>query len=134
MLLSPQEDSAAREQFFRDLERRRTKALVERNRADIEELHAPDYELITPAGNVFSRTQYIEAILNEPFYVAWEIDTIRVRLAPEGMAILRYKALIRFSSGREVLVWHTDAYEQRSGRWQAVWSQATELRRSTPNP
>jgi len=58
--LSPQEDPAAREQFFRDLERRRTKALVERKRADIEELHAPDYELITPAGNVFSRTQITE--------------------------------------------------------------------------
>src|SRR5262249_35808037 len=30
--------------------------------ADAKRLHAPDYELITPAGNVFSRTQYIEAI------------------------------------------------------------------------
>jgi hypothetical protein len=24
--------------------------------------------------------------------------------------------------------WHTDSYEQRDGRWQVVWSQATEIR------
>ncbi|WP_284617162.1 hypothetical protein [Aquabacterium humicola] len=31
-------------------------------------------------------------------------------------------------SGREVQCWHTDIYQQQSGTWRAVWSQATELR------
>lgn len=34
----------------------------------------------------------------------------------------------RFPSGREVTCWHIDAYENRAGLWQAVWSQATEVR------
>ena len=116
----------ADEAFFRELELRRTRALVERNMAELEELHAPEYELITPAGRVFSRTRYLEAIAREPFYEGWEVADMAFRISA-AMAVLRYKAKLRFPSGREVLCWHTDVYEKRVGQWQAVWSQATEL-------
>ncbi|MDN3921357.1 nuclear transport factor 2 family protein [Roseateles violae] len=117
------------EDFFRALERRRTRALVERDMATLEELHAPDYELVTPAGKLFTRQQYLAAIAGEPFYADWTIDgDIAVRLSAE-MAIVRYTARLRFPSGREVVCRHSDSYERRGdGRWQAVWSQATELR------
>jgi Domain of unknown function (DUF4440) len=124
----PHQDTRPQDElFFEDLERRRTQALVRRDLPLIEELHAAEYELVTPGGRVFSRTDYIAAIAREPFYAGWEIDAFRARVLG-SMAVLRYKAKLLFPSGREVHVWHTDTYERRSGRWQAVWSQATELR------
>src|SRR5438876_7962306 len=121
----------ASEEFFRELELRRTRALVERDMATVNELHAPEYELVTPAGKVFDRKRYLAAIESEPFYAAWEVGEMAFRIAP-GMAIVRYKARLTFPSGREVTCWHTDAYENRAGSWQAVWSQATEVRETQP--
>lgn len=112
--------------FFRALELRRTGALVARDMSVLEELHAPDYELVTPSGRVFDRRRYLDAIAKEPFYAAWEAGPMACRIAADTAA-LRYQAKLRFPSGKEVLCWHTDLYEQRSGRWQAVWSQATEI-------
>jgi hypothetical protein len=114
-------------EFFRTLEVRRTRALVERDLATLDELHAPDYQLITPSGTVLSREAYLDAIKAGPFYAAWEIGAMSVRTSAH-MAVVRYQALLRFPSGREVACWHTDSYERRSRRWQAVWSQATEIR------
>jgi phage baseplate assembly protein W len=106
--------------------RRRTGALVAREMDVLEELHAPDYELVTPSGRVFDRRRYLDAIAKEPFYAAWEAGPMACRISAD-MAVLRYEAKLRFPSGKQVLCWHTDLYEQRAGRWQAVWSQATEI-------
>ncbi len=113
-------------EFFRALEVRRTRALVERDLEAIEELHAPDYQLISPAGRTFSRARYLELIKAAPFYAAWEHGPIEVRLSAD-MAVVRYQAIITFPSGKVVNVWHTDTYEFRASSWLAVWSQATEL-------
>lgn len=118
--------------FFRALERERTAALVARDLPTIERLHAPDYQLITPAGRVFTRARYLERIAAEPFYAAWALGDIDVRVAP-SMAIVRYQARLAFPSGKVIACWHTDSYELRGDseggelRWQAVWSQATQL-------
>jgi hypothetical protein len=114
------------EDFFLALEKRRTRALVERDLATLEELHSPEYQLITPAGKVFSREAYLGAIRDEPFYAGWEIGTMTVRASAQ-MAIVRYQARLRFPSGREVLCWHTDSYERNAQGWWAVWSQATGI-------
>jgi hypothetical protein len=119
--------STANENFFRALEDQRTRALVAQDLQVLQDLHAPEYELITPAGRVFKRAEYLDAIAREPFYSGWEASDMSFRISA-GMAIIRYKALLTFPSGRKVLCWHTDSYENRAGRWQAVWSQATELR------
>ena len=126
-----QQPERAPEAFFRELELRRTRALVERDMKTLNELHAPEYELITPAGKVFDRKRYLGAIESEPFYAAWEVGEMAVRISP-SMAIVRYKARLVFPSGREVTCWHTDAYENRAGLWQAVWSQATEVQQVRP--
>ncbi len=119
--------------FFEALERRRTNALVQRDVATIELLHAPEYELVTPSGVTFSRARYLAAISREPFYSSWLCEDMRVRVSSE-MAALRYVATLGFPTGRNVRVWHTDIYQCMSGQWQAVWSQATELPPSNPNP
>lgn len=125
------ETPAPPEAFFRALELRRTQALVARDMVTLEALHAPDYQLITPAGKVFSRQAYLDAIRAEPFYAAWEADAMSVRTSAQ-MAIVRYQARLRFPSGREVVCWHTDSYERRPAGWQAVWSQATALSQPAP--
>ena len=113
--------------FFEALERRRTHALVQRDMAVIEELHALNYELITPTGRVFARGEYLAAVAAAPFYTGWEATEVRVRVSAQ-MAVVRYKALLQFPSGRQLCCWHTDMYEIFAGTWQAVWSQATEIR------
>lgn len=114
---------------LRALEMRRTQALVDRDLPLIERLHAPEYQLITPAGRVFSRARYLAAIAEAPFYAGWTHggpQAMQVRLAP-GMALIRYPATITFPSGKVVRCWHTDSYERIDGTWLAVWSQATQL-------
>lgn len=124
---SPSDMPAPTAEFFQTLEERRTRALVERDMAVLEELHARNYQLITPAGETFSRARYLAAVRAEPFYAEWEVGPVAVR-ASADMAIVRYRARLRFPSGREIVCWHTDSYERSAGRWQAVWSQATEIR------
>ncbi|HOB95631.1 MAG TPA: nuclear transport factor 2 family protein [Aquabacterium sp.] len=118
---------------FRTLERRRTQALVDRDLPLIERLHAPDYQLITPAGRVFSRARDLAAIAEAPFYAGWTHGAMQVRLAP-GMALLRYPATITFPSGKVVRCWHTDSYEVIDGDWLAMWSQATPLPADADDP
>lgn len=113
--------------FFRALEGRRTRALVERDLPTLEALHASGYQLITPAGRVFGREAYLAAIRDAPFYAGWAIGEMSLRLSP-AMVVLRYRAQLRFPSGNELNCWHTDSYEPFAGRWQAVWSQATDIR------
>ncbi len=117
---------AMTDQDFGALERARTQALVQRDLPAIERLHAPEYELITPAGRILTRTRYLAAIADRPFYTAWAMGAVRVRCA-SAMAALRYRARLGFPSGAVLDCWHTDVYELRAGAWQAVWSQATRL-------
>lgn len=113
--------------FFRALERERMQALIARDIATIERLHAPDCQLITPAGRTFTRERYVERIAAEPFYAAWELGDIEVRIAP-ALAVVRYPATLTVPSGKVIRCWHTDSYEPRdssdggAGQWQAVRS------------
>jgi Domain of unknown function (DUF4440) len=120
-------------EYFRELEARRTRALVAQDMSTAEHLHALEYQLITPSGTVFTRQRYLAAVAAEPFYSGWELGVIEVRLSPD-MALLRYQAKLQFPSGKVVTCWHTDSYERRGTQWQAVWSQATELASSRPTP
>jgi Domain of unknown function (DUF4440) len=64
-------------------------------------------------------------------YITWEPGEVSVRSYGDA-TVLRYRAAIQGSFGGELLppmqLWHTDLYERREGRWQIVWSQATEIR------
>ena len=113
--------------FFEALERRRTQAIVLRDLPVVEDLHADDYELVTPGGRTLSRAEYLGLFSEVPFYSAWTVGPVRARIA-EAMAVLRYPATLCFPSAQAMEVWHLDVYQRRMGRWQAVWSQATDRR------
>jgi hypothetical protein len=114
-----------------DVERSRLDALV---RGDIERadaLHAEDFQLINPAGEPFSKKEYLDMIASGKLrYVLWEPGEITVRMHGRHAAVIRYRSVIEgVVAGRPIprsRYWHTDTYELREGRWQVVWSQATE--------
>ena len=115
---------------IREVERERLAALVTGDLRAAHAMHADDYELITPGGATMSKAQYLGDLESGAIrYVVFEPRSeIRVRIRGDA-AIVRYLARIdiRFNGGGrdQTLVWHTDYYERRDGRWQAVWSQAT---------
>jgi hypothetical protein len=120
------------EDELRDTERRRLAALVA---ADIElarSLHAEDYELITPGGGSLGREAYLGGVdSGDLHYLVFEpASEIRVRRTGP-VAVVRYVARIEMEMGDVIdsdRFWHTDVYELRDGRWQAVWSQATRIK------
>lgn len=117
---------------FRQLERSRLRSLVERNMDLARQLHAVDFQLITPTGHRYLGDQYLDEIeTGQLKYIAWDPKEMEVRMHA-NVAILRYQARLEVDSGRgEVSVihcWHTDSYELIDGVWQVVWSQATAIR------
>jgi hypothetical protein len=113
------------------LERRRLRALVERDGVTAADLHAADYELITPGGRTLSRADYVDAVVGGKLrYHRFEpVGPIRVRVHGD-VAILRYRVaiVIDWEGGADQgEYWHTDYWERRGGRWQAVWSHATTI-------
>ena len=110
---------------LREIERTRLRALVDVDLVVAEELHAEDYQLITPRGVALSKAEYLGEIASGEldYHVFEPASEIAVR-GDDRFATLRYRARIGFD-GDPFLCWHTDCYEHRDGRWQAVWSQAT---------
>jgi hypothetical protein len=120
------------EDDLRQIERARLQSLVERNMPLAQQLHAADFELITPIGSSYSKERYLDEVASGALrYLRWEPEDIAVRMH-ERMALLRYRASLEVDSvgGRPSLLrcWHLDSYELRGGLWQVVWSQATAIR------
>ncbi len=120
-------------EHLRATERARLRALVEANVDVARPLHADDFQLITPSGVTLSKDEYLGHIASGYLdYRVWEPDAIAVRVQGR-MVLLRYHAHLDIVvAGHDVVgplrrYWHTDSYEQRDGRWQVVWSQATEI-------
>jgi hypothetical protein len=116
----------------RRIEQLRLKLLVAGDVAAARALHADDFQLINPVGRAFSREEYLGSLAKGYLdYVEWTPGPMDVRML-RGAAVIRYRAQIQVSLGGQLrpLVphWHTDYYEKRDGRWQVVWSQATEIK------
>jgi hypothetical protein len=110
----------------------RVRALLARDMVALSHLHAPDYQLITPVGQTYSRDRYLQAIESGGLrYLRWEPGTMAARVS-ERMAIVRYQATLELDAGgghgTPFLCWHTDSYELAAGHWQALWSKATAIR------
>jgi Domain of unknown function (DUF4440) len=124
--------SATEAELLRAIERQRLRALVEADLDVAERLHADDFQLITPGGEVLSKQQYLGRIASGHInYQVWEPDSpIDVRLYGR-VALMRYRSRLDIVfAGRPVGLrryWHTDSYEQRNGQWQCVWSHATGI-------
>jgi hypothetical protein len=124
------QEAAAEADLIRTTERERLRALVDGNMEVAEQLHADDFQLINPFGGSASKEQYLSGLASgQVKYLLWEPDAVQVRIYGDA-AIIRYQAQIQIVVGGKPdggRFWHTDSYEKRDGRWQAVWSQATRI-------
>lgn len=117
---------------LRQTEHRRLRALVGADMEVARQLHAVDFQLITPIGGALSKEQYLGAIASGQIkYLLWEPGPIEVQLRGQ-VSFIRYQAELEvIFGGHHVAVsqyWHTDIYEQRAEGWQVVWSQATAIK------
>ena len=101
---------------------------VERARS----LHAPNFQLVNPVGQTFTREEYLGSLARGYLdYVQWDAGPIDVHVSGR-FAVIRYRSQIKVSLGGKAKPllphWNTDYYEKKDGRWQVVWSQATEIR------
>ena len=114
------------------IERMRLHSLVTRDMKIADSLHAPDYQLITPSGSILSKVQYLDRVASKDLeYVVFEPASGIAAMSSKNLVALRYRARIvlcvAVDDQSQFHAWHTDVYEQRDGRWLAVWSQATEI-------
>jgi hypothetical protein len=115
---------------LRAAERRRLRALVDADDAVARDLHADDYQLITPGGATYTKHEYLGEIASGVirYHVFEAASDVAVQVFGDAGAV-RYRARIdiRYATGGgdTGLFWHTDVYRWTDGRWQAVWSQAT---------
>ena len=119
--------------LIRARERERLRSLVAPDLEVARSLHADDYQLVTPSGATLSKEDYLGQIESGALdYRVFEPESeVAVRCYRDA-AVIRYRVRIEvaFADGRDAdTFWHTDLYELRDGRWQAVWSQATRIRR-----
>jgi hypothetical protein len=117
---------------IRELERSRLRALVQRNMGLARQLHAVDFQLITPTCHLYLAEQYLGEIeTGQLKYLAWDPQEMEVRMHT-NVTLLRYQAKLEVDSGTgrpsTFHCWHTDSYELLNGLWQVVWSQATAIR------
>ena len=118
---------------LRLLEQRRLEALVAADEVTMRQLHADDYQLITPNGAAITRDQYLDDIASGALdYRVFEPESDVAVQVFEDAGVVRYQARIsvHFGSGGNDsgLFWHTDIYRRTADGWQAVWSQATRIR------
>ncbi|QJR14854.1 nuclear transport factor 2 family protein [Usitatibacter palustris] len=119
---------ASREDHLRHIERSRLKALVDRDVALAQQLHSPEFQLVTPGGGSFTREQYLGKVEKGTLrYLRWEPGPIAVRMH-DTSAVLRYQATLELEGGAAPFqCWHIDTYELRDSHWEVVWSQATKV-------
>jgi hypothetical protein len=125
-------ESSPSRAFFQELEHQRLGALVAVDMELARSLHADDYQLVTPGGATLSKEDYLADIATGDLdYQVFEPASDIAVHAYGRAAALRYQARIEVLVSGQLdsgLFWHTDVYELRDGRWQAVWSHATRMR------
>ena len=115
-----------------ETERRRLRALVDRDIDLARSLHAHDYQLVTPGGRTLSREEYLAEIASGAIdYRVFEPEgEVAIRFWGQAAAV-RYRVRIEVAFDGQLdsdSFWHTDIYEVRDDRWQVVWSHATRIR------
>ena len=116
-----------------DIERFRLRTLVEARVAEADALHAPDFVLVNPGGNVWSREKYLGGIAEGRIDYRRFDPVSDIEVMVDGrLAVLRYRSAIEISvlgsESGELECWHLDCYRRDDdGHWRVRWSQATAI-------
>ncbi len=115
-----------------EIEKERIRLMVAGDIAAADPYHADDFVLINPFGVELRKFDILNTVnAGDLEFVRQEITDYQVRVYGDA-AVLRYRGPIevRFQGQPvpEQLLWHLVTYEKRDGRWQIVWSIASEVR------
>jgi len=114
-----------------EIERLRLRALVDADVPAARELHADDFQLVTPSGATYTKEEYLDEVASGTIdYRVWEPHDIHVRVCGDAGCLRYHSRLEIVVAGRTIGLsryWHTDYYERRDGRWQVIYSHATEV-------
>jgi HAMP domain-containing protein len=113
---------------LRQIEQTRLQALVDADVAVAGPLHASDFELINPLGEVLTRDDLLGAVGSGAIDFLSNEVTSEFRVRRHGnTAVLRYQHTIDIVvAGIGHLThpaWTTALYERRNSHWQIVWEQ-----------
>jgi Domain of unknown function (DUF4440) len=106
-------------------------AFVGADSSKLDHILAPDFTLITPAGDTWSRQKLLMSIRSGGLDIRTfqPRSTIEVRLDCEA-AVLTYRSEIDVTYGSlhyRHAARHVDLYERRDGQWLKVWAQMTAM-------
>ncbi len=116
---------------LRELETQRLAAAVAGNAEVLDALHASDFALCTPSGDIWSRQHYLDGLVDGTInYLRFEPVTPIEVVVDRRLAVLRYRSAIDISLGGgnpgHLECWHLDVYQREGASWRCRWSQATE--------
>jgi uncharacterized protein DUF4440 len=78
-----------------EIERRRLRALVDGDLPVADQLHADDFQLITPSGESVSKEEYLQRVASgEIDYLVWDPEEIDAHIRDDA-ACLRYRSTIK---------------------------------------
>ncbi len=115
---------------IREIEIERLRSLVDADMDVAGQLHADDFQLITPDGSEYTKHTYLGGIASgELDYLVWQPGEIRVKLYGD-VAVIRYddsqfEIAVNGELARTGMLRHINLYEKRNDQWQVVWSQAS---------
>lgn len=116
---------------LRHIEQRLADAWLQRDRAFIESLLAPDWTVTDPSGRVLTRQQVLDETFatDERRIETMSVDEVMVRpLGAAAVATGRTRATGSYrGQSTTVALRFTDVFHVRDGRWQIVTSQGTIL-------
>ena len=115
---------------LKSLEVQRLEALVEANIDVASKLHADDFQLVTPFGEIVSKEKYLGNIADGTLdYIVWRPLDLTVRLYGDVAAIRYQDSEFVVEAGGmphlSGLLVHTNIYEKRGDNWIIVWSHAS---------
>jgi hypothetical protein len=116
---------------LRELETRRLAAIVAGDAEVLRAVHAPDFQLCTPTGTVWTRQHYLDGLIDGTIdYHRFEPVTPVEVVLDSTLAALRYRSVIEISIDHGPLgrlaCWHLDVYQFDGTAWTCRWSQATD--------
>lgn len=114
------------------IQQRLMKAWMDRDRAYVESVIAPDWITTDTAGRVLTRAQVFAEMFDsgDRTLDAGTIDDVKVRMFGSETAVVTGRTYAQGSYKRQrvtVTLRFTDVFVKRDGRWQAVASQGTVI-------
>jgi len=126
---APRAQSVTDEQQLRDIQQRLADAWLQRDRAVIETVLAPEWSVTQPDGQVLSRASVLGSFFDGLRLDTFVVDDVSVMLFGTTAVVRGRTVTSGTLHGSQVnaRIRFTDVFIKHEGRWQAVASHASPL-------